>query len=164
MQWYRSGHNEHDWKSCCRQKRHEGSNPSHCAKRKALPDGRAFLLAFTGFEDELQGPAPKGAGLGSNIRGLPPKRRRWRRKRGGRKEVPRRRVGRQHSWRRLARRDHVASVSGKSLPLRQKNTGSKRPSGVFLFLPKMEENGLVLIIVLISIPEKAPHNAAPAPK
>ena len=31
MQWYRSGHNEHDWKSCCRQKRHEGSNPSHCA-------------------------------------------------------------------------------------------------------------------------------------
>ena len=24
MQWYRSGHNEHDWKSCCRQKRHEG--------------------------------------------------------------------------------------------------------------------------------------------
>ena len=32
MQWYRSGHNEHDWKSCCRQKRHEGSNPSHCAR------------------------------------------------------------------------------------------------------------------------------------
>ena len=31
MQWYRRGHNEHDWKSCCRQKRHEGSNPSHCA-------------------------------------------------------------------------------------------------------------------------------------
>ena len=34
MQWYRRGHNEHDWKSCCRQKRHEGSNPSHCAKNK----------------------------------------------------------------------------------------------------------------------------------
>ena len=31
LQWYRRGHNEHDWKSCCRQKRHEGSNPSHCA-------------------------------------------------------------------------------------------------------------------------------------
>ena len=34
MQWYRRGHNEHDWKSCCRQKRHEGSNPSHCANEK----------------------------------------------------------------------------------------------------------------------------------
>ena len=34
MQWYRRGHNEHDWKSCCRQKRHEGSNPSHCASEK----------------------------------------------------------------------------------------------------------------------------------
>ena len=33
MQWYRRGHNEHDWKSCCRQKRHEGSNPSHCARK-----------------------------------------------------------------------------------------------------------------------------------
>ena len=32
MQWYRSGHNEHDWKSCCRQNRHESSNLSHCAK------------------------------------------------------------------------------------------------------------------------------------
>ena len=36
MQWYRRGHNEHDWKSCCRQKRHEGSNPSHCAKTKSV--------------------------------------------------------------------------------------------------------------------------------
>ena len=23
---------KHSWKSCCRQKRHEGSNPSHCAR------------------------------------------------------------------------------------------------------------------------------------
>ena len=25
---YRSGHNEHDWKSCCRDERHVGSNPT----------------------------------------------------------------------------------------------------------------------------------------
>ena len=35
MQWYRSGHNEHDWKSCDGQKPSEGSNPSHCAKKKS---------------------------------------------------------------------------------------------------------------------------------
>ena len=32
MEWYRSGHNEHDWKSCDGQKPSEGSNPSHSAK------------------------------------------------------------------------------------------------------------------------------------
>ena len=31
MEWYRSGHNEHDWKSCDGQKPSEGSNPSHSA-------------------------------------------------------------------------------------------------------------------------------------
>ena len=31
-QQYRSGHNEHDWKSCGRVERPEGSNPSHSAK------------------------------------------------------------------------------------------------------------------------------------
>ena len=31
MEWYRSGHNEHDWKSCCRDERHAGSNPAHSA-------------------------------------------------------------------------------------------------------------------------------------
>ena len=31
MQWYRSGHNEHDWKSCSRDERLEGSNPSYSA-------------------------------------------------------------------------------------------------------------------------------------
>ena len=31
MQQYRSGHNEHDWKSCVRQKRTESSNLSCCA-------------------------------------------------------------------------------------------------------------------------------------
>lgn len=41
MQWYRRGHNEHDWKSCCRQKRHEGSNPSHCATKR-----HAFACLF----------------------------------------------------------------------------------------------------------------------
>ena len=30
-QQYRSGHNEHDWKSCVRQKRTESSNLSCCA-------------------------------------------------------------------------------------------------------------------------------------
>ena len=33
MEWYRSGHNEHDWKSCDGQKPSEGSNPSHSAKK-----------------------------------------------------------------------------------------------------------------------------------
>ena len=37
MEWYRSGHNEHDWKSCVRQKRTEGSNPSHSAKKQRIP-------------------------------------------------------------------------------------------------------------------------------
>ena len=32
MEWYRRGHNEHDWKSCDGQKPSEGSNPSHSAK------------------------------------------------------------------------------------------------------------------------------------
>ena len=46
MQWYRSGHNEHDWKSCCRQKRHEGSNPSHCARKKVFVPWDKDLLIF----------------------------------------------------------------------------------------------------------------------
>ena len=32
-QQYRSGHNEHDWKSCVRQKRTESSNLSCCARK-----------------------------------------------------------------------------------------------------------------------------------
>ena len=36
MEQYRSGHNGHDWKSCVRQKRTEGSNPS-CSARKETP-------------------------------------------------------------------------------------------------------------------------------
>ncbi len=46
MQWYRSGHNEHDWKSCCRQKRHEGSKPSHGA---ILDKTRVELKVYTGI-------------------------------------------------------------------------------------------------------------------
>ena len=48
-QQYRSGHNEHDWKSCVRQKRTESSNLSCCAKAKSLgitgkaSDAKAFL-------------------------------------------------------------------------------------------------------------------------
>ena len=34
MEWYRSGHNEHDWKSCDGQKPSEGSNPSHSARKQ----------------------------------------------------------------------------------------------------------------------------------
>lgn len=48
-QQYRSGHNEHDWKSCVRQKRTESSNLSCCARAKSLgitgktSDTKAFL-------------------------------------------------------------------------------------------------------------------------
>ena len=31
LEKYRSGHNEHDWKSCCRDERHAGSNPAFSA-------------------------------------------------------------------------------------------------------------------------------------
>ena len=33
---YRSGHNEHDWKSCCRDERHVGSNPTISAIKNTL--------------------------------------------------------------------------------------------------------------------------------
>ena len=50
-QWYRSGHNEHDWKSCDRQKRSEGSNPSHCAKiKREFAYFGKFPLDFATFE------------------------------------------------------------------------------------------------------------------
>ena len=39
MEWYRSGHNEHDWKSCDGQKPSEGSNPSHSAKVQLAQSG-----------------------------------------------------------------------------------------------------------------------------
>ena len=39
METYRSGHNEHDWKSCCRDERHVGSNPTVSAK------GSEWILA-----------------------------------------------------------------------------------------------------------------------
>ena len=37
LEWYRRGHNEHDWKSCDGQKPSEGSNPSHSAIIDKLP-------------------------------------------------------------------------------------------------------------------------------
>ena len=43
-QQYRSGHNEHDWKSCVRQKRTESSNLSCCARKSTTQQGGAFLL------------------------------------------------------------------------------------------------------------------------
>lgn len=49
MEWYRSGHNEHDWKSCDGQKPSEGSNPSHSAKRNSKPNGFEFL-SFCRFQ------------------------------------------------------------------------------------------------------------------
>ena len=48
-QQYRSGHNEHDWKSCVRQKRTESSNLSCCARRSTTQQGGAFL-----FESEIR--------------------------------------------------------------------------------------------------------------
>ena len=50
MQWYRRGQNEHDVKAWCRQTRHEGANPSHCASEKPCNHGgyRAFLLRQNG--------------------------------------------------------------------------------------------------------------------
>ena len=44
MEWYRSGHNEHDWKSCDGQKPSEGSNPSHSAKIGSLRKKAADFL------------------------------------------------------------------------------------------------------------------------
>ncbi len=43
MEWYRRGHNEHDWKSCDGQKPSEGSNPSHSAKRKPTNFDKKFV-------------------------------------------------------------------------------------------------------------------------
>ena len=83
MEWYRRGHNEHDWKSCDGQKPSEGSNPSHSAKTpnvkrsgfsfffdtaapRCLPDGTercpwwkqsflgCFLLFFLWLETSLE--------------------------------------------------------------------------------------------------------------
>ena len=48
-QQYRSGHNEHDWKSCVRQKRTESSNLSCCARKSTTQQGGAFL-----FESEIR--------------------------------------------------------------------------------------------------------------
>ena len=44
MELYRSGHNEHDWKSCDGQKPSEGSNPSHSAKIGSLRKKAADFL------------------------------------------------------------------------------------------------------------------------
>ena len=48
MEWYRSGHNEHDWKSCDGQKPSEGSNPSHSAKIGDVCKNIADLLFHKG--------------------------------------------------------------------------------------------------------------------
>ena len=51
MEWYRSGHNEHDWKSCDGQKPSEGSNPSRCAtSEQALY--RLLRLTFNKYKSE----------------------------------------------------------------------------------------------------------------
>ena len=55
MELYRSGHNEHDWKSCCRDERHEGSNPSNSARKKASFLRVLFLCTILrGFEHECR--------------------------------------------------------------------------------------------------------------
>ena len=45
MEWYRRGHNEHDWKSCDGQKPSEGSNPSHSAIKTA--EGKSLWRFFS---------------------------------------------------------------------------------------------------------------------
>ena len=50
-QQYRSGHNEHDWKSCVRQKRTESSNLSCCAKK--TPPNRVVLFCIQRFEQGM---------------------------------------------------------------------------------------------------------------
>ena len=58
-QQYRSGHNEHDWKSCVRQKRTESSNLSCCAKR--TPPNRVVFFLYpesrTGHEQAKKRPS-----------------------------------------------------------------------------------------------------------
>ena len=46
LETYRSGHNEHDWKSCCPQNGHVGSNPTVSAKNKTVLLGRFCFLWF----------------------------------------------------------------------------------------------------------------------
>ena len=43
MEKSRSWSSAHDWKSCNRQKRFEGSNPSFSAMKKALAEGKCFF-------------------------------------------------------------------------------------------------------------------------
>lgn len=50
-QQYRSGHNEHDWKSCVRQKRTESSNLSCCAKK--TPPNRVVFFCIQRFEQGM---------------------------------------------------------------------------------------------------------------
>ena len=50
LEMYRSGHNEHDWKSCCPQNGHVGSNPTISAKNKNRPFGAVFVFRNFGFE------------------------------------------------------------------------------------------------------------------
>ena len=52
MEWYRSGHNEHDWKSCVRQKRTESSNLSCCAKKNTTQQG-GVLFCIQRFEQGM---------------------------------------------------------------------------------------------------------------
>ena len=49
LEWYRSGHNEHDWKSCGRVERPEGSNPSHSAIKKRHAKACLFFMAEYGL-------------------------------------------------------------------------------------------------------------------
>ena len=54
LEWYRSGHNEHDWKSCGRVERPEGSNPSHSAiKSTENIRFRCFYYIFQTKKDTI---------------------------------------------------------------------------------------------------------------
>ena len=52
LEWYRSGHNEHDWKSCGRVERPEGSNPSHSALK--ITEKQVFSVIFLYLSREIK--------------------------------------------------------------------------------------------------------------
>ncbi len=53
LEKYRSGHNEHDWKSCCRDERHAGSNPAFSAKKKSAMQCMVLFL-FMGYPPRIR--------------------------------------------------------------------------------------------------------------
>lgn len=62
-EWYRRGHNEHDWKSCDGQKPSEGSNPSHSAKTpNVLRSGFSFFYLRVSCSTDVLDPLGRSNG------------------------------------------------------------------------------------------------------